>query len=86
MARSILETVPKLLQAIWELEKELRSAAQNSVVLRRDEAKRHLSDARRHLDALLGLAQNAHADGQTRNEEPYRRASDETVPPPPIKD
>lgn len=77
MARSILETVPKLLQAIWELEKELRSAAQNSVVLRRDEAQRHLSDARRHLDALLGLAQNVHANGGTDNREPRRNGSDE---------
>lgn len=71
MARSFLETVPKLLQAIWELEKELRSAAQNSVVLRRDEAQRHLSDA------LLGLAQNAHATGGTDNREPRRNGSDE---------
>lgn len=57
MSQSIRETVPKLLKTLWELEKELRGAAQNSVVLRRDEARRHLSDARRHLDALLGLTQ-----------------------------
>jgi hypothetical protein len=58
MSHNIRETVPKVLQTLWDLEKELRGAARNSVVLRRDDAKRHLSEARRHLDALLGLAQN----------------------------
>ena len=59
MSHSIKEKVPQLLRMLWELEKELRGAAQNTVVLRREEAKRHLSDARRHLDALLGLASSA---------------------------
>lgn len=82
MSRSIQETVPKLLKTLWELEKDfLRGAAQNSAVLRREEAKRHLADARRNLDALLSLAQNARAD------EPARRRDvlDEQVPSPPTQ-
>ncbi len=74
MSQSIKESVPKLLKTLWQLENELRGAAQNSVVLRRDEAKRHLSDARRHLDALLALAQAANSKG----------ARDETPEDPPI--
>jgi hypothetical protein len=74
MSQSIRETVPKLLRMLWDLEKELRGAAQNTVVLRRDEAKRHLSDARRHLDALLGLARSADAD-------PEQKFDDSSTPP-----
>lgn len=85
MSRSIQETVPKLLKTLWELEKDLRSAAQNSVVLRRDEAKRHLADARRNLDAVLSLAQNARADEPARKDEPHRDVPDEPLPTPPIK-
>ncbi len=74
MSQSIKESVPKLLKTLWQLENELRGAAQNSVVLRRDEAKRHLSDARRHHDALLALAQAANS----------KEARDETPEDPPI--
>jgi hypothetical protein len=80
MSQSIRETVPKLLKSLWELEKELRGAAQNSVILRREDAKRHLSDARRHLDALLGLAQSVHSEDLAR-----QRTADESSSPPSIK-
>jgi hypothetical protein len=73
MSQGIRETVPKLLKTLWELEKELRGAAQNSVVLRREDAKRHLSDARRHLDALLGLAQTEHSKDMV-----HRNSSDDS--------
>jgi hypothetical protein len=66
MSQSLQETIPQVLKTLWELEKELRSAARNSVVLRREDAQRHLSDARRHLDALLGLARSA-KDEQSEN-------------------
>lgn len=85
MSRSIQETVPKLIKALWELEKDLRSAAQNSVVLRRVEAKRHLADARRNLDALLSLAQNARTDEPARDDEPHRDVPDEPLPTPSVK-
>ena len=55
MSDSIRETVPKVLKTLWDLENEMRGAAQNSVILRRDEARQHLADARRHLDELLSL-------------------------------
>jgi hypothetical protein len=85
MSRSIQETVPKLLKTLWELEKDLRGAAQNSVVFRRDEAKRHLADARRNLDALLSLAQNSRTDQPARSDEPRPDDADEQLPTPPIK-
>jgi hypothetical protein len=50
MADSIKDAIPNVLKMLWDLENELRGAAQNSVVLRRDE---YLSEARRHLDELL---------------------------------
>lgn len=57
MPGSIQETIPSVLKTLWGLENELRSAAQNGVILRGDEARNHLEQARRHLDELLGLAQ-----------------------------
>ena len=55
MAESIKEAVPKVLKTLWDLENELRGAAQSGVFMRRDEAGQHLSEARRHLDELLGM-------------------------------
>jgi hypothetical protein len=80
MSDSIKETVPKLIKTLWDIENELRSAAQNTVFLRRDEARQHLSDARRHLDALLGLAQSRSA-----TESDAADTSDQVPVPPSIK-
>jgi hypothetical protein len=55
MAGNIAESVPKVLKSLWDIENELRSAAQNGVVLRGDEARNHLQQARHHLDQLLGI-------------------------------
>ena len=55
MAGNITESVPKVLKSLWDIENELRSAAQNGVVLRSDEARSHLQQARHHLDQLLGI-------------------------------
>lgn len=59
MFGNIKDTIPNVLKTLWGLENELRGAAQNSIVLRGDEARKHLSEARRHLDALLGLARSS---------------------------
>lgn len=59
MAGSIQETVPNVLKTLWNLENELRSAAQNGVILRSEEARNHLQQARHHLDQLLGLSQRS---------------------------
>jgi hypothetical protein len=41
---------------LWDLENELRKAAQNAIFLRNDEAKKHLDEARRHYkDALAAV-------------------------------
>jgi hypothetical protein len=55
------ETVSRILKALWGLENELRGAAQNSVILRRDDARQHLASARDHLNELLGIVQSAQA-------------------------
>lgn len=67
MAGSIQETVPDVLKTLWNLENELRSAAQNSVILRREEAHNHLQQARRHLDRLFGLSRSSSEEMQGTN-------------------
>jgi hypothetical protein len=73
MSDSIRETVPKVLKVLWDLENEMRGAAQNSVIMRRDEARQHLADARRHLDELLNLIRSketAAAEGSEVSDQP----------------
>lgn len=53
MSGDITESVPKILKSLWDLENELRGAAQNGVILRCEEARSHLHHARHHLDQLL---------------------------------
>lgn len=65
MADSIQETVPSVLKTLWNLENELRSAAQNGVILRGEEARNHLQQARHHLDQLLGLAKGSLTETQS---------------------
>lgn len=67
MSDSIKDTVPKVLKTLWDLETELRGAAQNGVILRREEASKHLAEARRHLDELLGLARSPETTTETTN-------------------
>jgi hypothetical protein len=67
MAGIIQETVPDVIKTLWNLENELRSAAQNSVILRREEARNHLQQARRHLDQLLGLLRSSSEEMQGTN-------------------
>ena len=50
---SILEDIHPALRSLWDLENELRSAAQNAIFLRNDEAKKHLDEARRHYREAL---------------------------------
>ncbi len=80
MSDSIRETVPKVLKALWDLENEMRGAAQNSVILRRDEARQHLADARRHLDELLSLVRSKETVAEEGSE-----VSDEPSNPPALK-
>ena len=49
----ILEDIHPALKSLWDLENELRSAAQNAIFLRNDEAKKHMDEARRHYQEAL---------------------------------
>ena len=49
----ILEDIHPALRSLWDLENELRSAAQNAIFLRNDEAKKHMDEARRHYQEAL---------------------------------
>ena len=49
-----LDSLHPSLRPLWDLENELRKAAQNAIFLRNDEAKQHLDEARRHYTNALG--------------------------------
>jgi hypothetical protein len=69
MPENIRETVPKVLKSLWDLENELRGAARNGVILRREEAKRHLAEARQHLDELLNLVRSYDSSVEANSEQ-----------------
>jgi hypothetical protein len=53
----IVQSIPTYLKSLWNLEIELRSAAQNALFLRNAEASQHLEQARRHFnDALKAVS------------------------------
>jgi hypothetical protein len=83
VAGSIKDTIPNVLKTLWDLENELRGAAQNGVVLRGDKARRHLTEARRHLDELLGLARSPEATLSEMTGSEGTRAPNEATPPKP---
>lgn len=49
----ILEDIHPALKSLWDLENELRGAAQNAIFLRNDEAKKHMEEAKRHYGEAL---------------------------------
>lgn len=53
-----LDNLHPSLRPLWDLENELRKAAQNAIFLKNEEAKLHLAEARKHygtaLKALMG--------------------------------
>jgi hypothetical protein len=50
MANDLLDKIPAWLKSLWDMENELRKAARNGLILRKDEASAHLAEARRHLE------------------------------------
>lgn len=64
MSESIQKSVPGVLKTLWDMENELRSAAQSGVILRGEDARNHLQQARYHLDQLLGLFNGAPTEAQ----------------------
>jgi hypothetical protein len=49
----IVESIPTYLKSLWDMEAELRRAAQNTLFLRNAEASQHLAEARRHFNEAL---------------------------------
>ena len=54
MANAMLDKVPQALKSMYHAENELRRALFKGVMLRTDEAREHLAQARRHFDEMLG--------------------------------
>lgn len=54
MANAVLDKVPQALKSMYYAENELRRAIFKGVMLRSDEAREHLAQARRHFDDMLG--------------------------------
>ena len=56
MANDLLDKIPAWLKSLWDMENELRNAARNGLILRKDEASAHLAEARRHLERAMNEA------------------------------
>jgi hypothetical protein len=56
MANDLLDKIPDWLKSLWHMENELRNAARNGLILRKDEASTHLAEARRHLEQAMNEA------------------------------
>jgi hypothetical protein len=52
----LFDKIPDWVKSLWHMENELRTAAQQGVMLRRDEAATHVAEARRHLELALSSA------------------------------
>jgi hypothetical protein len=53
MADDLLDKIPQWLKSLHAMENELRSAARKGLVLRKEEALKHLSEARRQLQQAM---------------------------------
>ena len=73
------EDIHPAFKALWDLENELRSAAQNAIFLRNDEAKKHMDEARRHYQEALKAIKSEWENAQS-PEDPLPPKSD--LPPP----
>ena len=49
----LFDNLHPALKSLWDLETELRRAAQNVIFLRNDEARQHMQQARRHYEEAL---------------------------------
>jgi hypothetical protein len=56
MANDLFDKIPQWLKSLWQMENELRNAARNGLILRKDEASNHLAEARRHLESAMNEA------------------------------
>ena len=56
MANDLLDKIPQWLKSLYHMENELRNAARNGLILRKEEASTHLAEARRHLEQAMNEA------------------------------
>lgn len=56
MGDTLFDRIPQWLKSLHEMENELRRAARNGLILRKDEAVEHLAQAQRHLQDALADA------------------------------
>ena len=63
MAQDLLDKIPDWLKSLWQMENELRNAARNGLILRKDEASTHLAEARRHLENAMNEAKGIKPPG-----------------------
>ena len=63
----ILEDIHPALKSLWDLENELRSAAQNVIFLRNEEARKHMEEARRHYQEALKAIKEEVGSGTARS-------------------
>ena len=77
-----LDKLHPSLRPLWDLENELRKAAQNAIFRQNDAAKQHLAEAHRHYDtALKALLGEVPAKGTTAPPAVTPPASDPPHPP-----
>ncbi len=79
MADNFADKIPNWIKSLWDMENELRSAAQKGVFLKKDEASNHLAEARRHLDEFMGSMSQSGAPTNSPSQPP-------TSTPKPLKD
>lgn len=53
MADDLLDKIPAWLKSLWQMETELRNSARSGLILRKDDALKHLTEARRHLEEAM---------------------------------
>jgi hypothetical protein len=77
-----LDKLHPSLRPLWDLENELRKAAQNAIFRKNDAAKQHLAEARRHYEtALKALMGEVPAKGTTAPREVTPPTADPPHPP-----
>jgi hypothetical protein len=52
-ANDLLDKIPQWVKSLYRMENELRNAARNGLILRKEEASTHLAEARRHLKQVM---------------------------------
>lgn len=81
MANDLLDRIPEWLKSLWQMENELRNSARNGLILRKDEAARHLAEARRHLEEAMRPVRSSDAP-PTEQAEPSRLPPDASATTP----